>query len=190
MRKIIMLALVSTGLFLFAATAQAAEVKIGLFNMAEVAIECDAFKDASKKIQSTYGNEQKALEKKEQELQKKFEDFAVQQAALSAEARQDRQIELMRQKRDHDDKKNDFLRKIAAAENRSREEITRVILIATTEYGKRNKFSLIMDAASAGAIHVDPALDVTADILKEANKVWKDKPKALTDGRPMTTGRK
>ena len=187
MRKIILLTMAFV--LVAAASANAAELKIGLFNMGEVALDCDAFKDAQKKIQSTYGNEQKALENKEKDLQKKFEDFSVQQAGLSAEARQDRQVELMRLKRDHDDKKNDFMRKVTAAENKSREEITRVILIATAEYGKRNKYSLILDANSAGAIHVEPSMDVTADILKEANKVWKEKPKALTDGRPITTGK-
>lgn len=186
MRKIILLTLAFV--FLGAASASAAELKIGLFNMGEVALECQAFKDAQKKIQSTYSKEQKSLEQKEQELQKKFNDFNAQQAGLTAEARQDRQVDLMRLKRDHDDKKNDFMRKVTAEENRSREQITRVILIAAAEYGKRNNYSLILDANSAGAIHVMPSMDITADILKEADKVWKEQPKALTDKRPITTG--
>ncbi|MDL2314586.1 OmpH family outer membrane protein [Desulfovibrio sp. OttesenSCG-928-C14] len=176
-----------------AGTAQAAApaqqpLKIGVFNMAEVALECQAFKDVQKQIQSSYGQEQKRLEKAEQDLQKRFEDFSVKQGALSAEARQDRQVELMRLKRDHDDRKNDFVRKVSAAEARFREQITRAILLAAGDYGKKNKFSLIMDSNSAGAVHVEPALDITAAILKETDRIWKEKPKALTDGRPIITG--
>jgi outer membrane protein len=185
MRKIILLVVVFC---FFSGTAQGAELKIGLFNMAEVALQCDAYKEAMKKVQGTYGKEQSAIEKTEKELQAKFDAFGKQQAALSAEARQERQVTLMREKRDHDDKKNDFIRKITAAENKSREQITRCILLAVADYGKKNAYSLILDANSAGAIHVAAALDITSVILKESNRIWKEQPKALTDGSPIVTG--
>lgn len=189
MRKTFLLTLVlCLFIALQAGAAQAAEAKIGVFNMAEVALECDAFKEAQKKLKDTYGKDEQALTKKEQELKKKFDDFAVKQAGLSAEARQDRQVALMREKRDHDDRKNDFMRKIAAAEGKTRDQISRAIVIAVGDYGKKNKYSMIIDSLSAGVFYLEPSMDITKDILRETNRVWKEKPKKLTDGSPLTTG--
>ncbi|MDR2826004.1 MAG: OmpH family outer membrane protein [Deltaproteobacteria bacterium] len=185
MRKTILLVF---AFCLFAVTAQAAELKIGLFNMEEVARSSDAVKENNKNLENTFGKERSAIEKTQKDLQDKFDAFSKQQAGLSAEAREERQATLIREKRDFDDRANAFQRKVTAAESRYREQVVRCIFLAVSDYGKKNSFSLILDANSAGAIHVAPALDITGAILKEANRVWKEKPKALNDGSPIITG--
>jgi len=182
MKKIVLLTL---ALFLFAGSAVAAELKIGFFNMNDVALECDAYKDAQKRIQGAHTAEQQAIEKQGQELQKKVDAFNAQASALSVEAREERNLELMRLSRDFDDRKNAFIRKVSAAENRARDEIARAIVLASIDYGKRNRYSVIQDSNTAGAMYVDASIDITADILKETNRIWKEKPKALTDDRPI-----
>jgi outer membrane protein len=185
MRKMIFLILIFC---LFPVAAQGAELKIGVFNMEGVVYQSDAFQENKKNLQNTFGKEQSAIEKASQDLQAKFDAFGRQQAGLSNDAREDRQAALVREKRDLDDKANAFTRKVTAAENKSREQVTRCILLAVNDYGKKNGFSLILDATSAGAVHVAPALDITSAILKESNRVWKEKPKALNDGSPIITG--
>jgi outer membrane protein len=185
MRKIVLFTL---ALCLFPVSALGAELKIGIFNMEGVVYQSDAFKENKKNLENTFGKERSAIEKAEQDLQAKFDAFGRQQAGLSAEAREDRKAALVREKRDLDDKANAFTRKVTAAENKSREQVTRCILLAVNDYGKKNAFSLILDATSAGAVHVAPALDITSAILKESNRVWKEKPKALNDGSPIITG--
>lgn len=189
MRKISLLALTVCFFAATATAASAAELKVGVFSAPEVIMGSDAFKESEKKINDAYGKERDALEKKDKEMQKKIDDFNKQQAALSTEARQDRQVALMREKRDLDDKKNDYMRKVTAANDRMRNDLMRALVIAVNDYGKRNKYTMLIDSAGGSVLFVDASVDVTPDIVKEINRVWKEKPKALTDGRPLTTGR-
>lgn len=185
MKKIILFTL---ALSLFASSAFAAESKIAFFNMTEVAMNCNAFKDEQKKIQSAHSGEVKALEKQRADLQKKIDNFKKQAQALTAEKREDMNMELMRLSRDYDDKQNSLNRKISAAENKAREELSRVIIVAVLDYAKKNGYTAILDSNSAGAIYVDKNADVTKAILDESNRIWKEKPKVLTDKSTLDAG--
>lgn len=183
MRKILVFIAVAACFFAVTANAAQAEVKIGVFNMNIVIPESDAYKAKLAELQKQFESEGKSLEKQGEAFQKEVNDFQVQQQALSAEAREERQVALQRKKRDLDDKMNNFLRKKNAAENKAQDEIGRVILYAATEYGKREKFGIVMEQNNAGAILVAPQYDITKAILQEANKVWKEKPKAVFGGK-------
>lgn len=164
---------------MFAVSAQAAEIKIGVFNIDQVGRNSEAFKDLTTNLQKSFADEGKALEKAEADLKKKFNDFQVQQQALSAEAREDRQVELSRQKRDFDDRMNNYVRKLSAAEKRLSDDITKVVIYAAQQVGKSGKYDLVLEQQNAGAIVVADAIDMNKAVLEEANKVWKQKPKEL-----------
>ena len=175
--------LTSTCVFLallsFAWNTQAAELKVGFFDLNAVAQASDAYKVKNAELQKEFESEGKTLDKQNTDLQKKINDFQVQQQALSPEAREDRQIDLARQKRDLDDKMNNYMRKRQTAERRANDEINRVIGYAASAYGKRESFSFILEQNIAGVAWMNEALDVTKQVLAESNRVWKDKPKEV-----------
>ncbi len=172
------LALVVT-LLLFSAPAFAAEMKIGLINLATVVVQCDAGKDAAKKMNDQFSAEKKQLEAQDANLKKKATELEAQRAALSAEAREDKQVEFMRLKRDLEDKSRLFVRKVEAAEMRVRQDIGSVVMKAVNDYGKKNGYTFIMDGTAAGVMYTDGGVDITNDIIKETNRVWKENPKGI-----------
>lgn len=190
MRKLVLL---MAAIFLFtgttAVTATADELKLAVFSMREVAMKCQAFKDARDKAEKEFGKERKAIEDEETALQKKFDDYSKQQATMTAQQRDEAQMKLVSEKRAHDDKKALFMRKVGTLENKSAEQIGRLILVAANNYGKDNKYSLIMDADSAGVVHAIPSMDITQDILTAADKLYKENPKVMTETAPIVTGK-
>lgn len=181
MRKIsILFALLAC--LVFAAQAQAAEAKFGFFNMHEIAEKIDAFQAKKAELEKEFDKESKALQKQRTDLEKKFSDFQVQQQALTPEARADRGEALNREKRDFEDRAQSHMRKLQTAEQRAQQEILRIIAYSANEVGKRGKYSAIFELTQAGVAMLDPALDLSNEILKEANKVWKEKPAALFGG--------
>jgi outer membrane protein len=164
---------------LSAGSALAAEYKIGFFNMAVVIRDSDAYKAKLAEFQKEFDAEDKRLQKQGGDLQKKINDFQIQQQALSPKAREERELDLSRQKRDLDDKMGMYLRRRGEAEKRAQEEINNVIVYAASEYGKREKFSFVLEQNTAGVVWMMDSLDLTKQVLEESNKVWKARPKEV-----------
>lgn len=163
----------------------AGEMKVGFFNMAVVAAKCDAYKENQARIQSKFSREQSTLKHQEKELQKRYAEFKNSASKLTPEQRSNMNLELMYSSRTFDDKNSAFKRRRSAEETQARNEVTRVVTLAVAELGRRKKFTMIMEANSAGAFFVDKSVDVTAEVLQEANRIWREKPRALTDNSPL-----
>lgn len=182
MRKILVFLTLASCLLL-ASAAQAAEMRIFFFNMGEVAEKSDAYKVKIEQLRKEFEAEGKKLQQEAEAWQKKVNDFQVQQQALSASAREDRQAALATEKNNLDAKMTSYSRKRQTAEKEAEQLINRVIFYAAQEVAKREKYSALMEQNLAGAVLVDPKYDASDLILKEANKVWKNKPKEVFGGK-------
>ncbi|MFI3271852.1 MAG: OmpH family outer membrane protein [Pseudomonadota bacterium] len=171
MRKVLIFTVLS--LFLMAGTAAAADIKIGLVHMQELATKCDAAQEAQKKMEETFGAERDALEKQSAELQKKAEAMQAQFAALSPEAKEDKRVAFLSEQRAFQEKAQVFQRKVQAAEMRIRQEMALLITKASENYAKSKGYTIIMDGAAAGVLYGAEKLDITEAMLKEVNSVWK-----------------
>ncbi len=160
----------------FVNSASAAELKIGIFSIQEVATKSDAYKENDKKLQDTFSKEKNEIEKEQNELKTMAEALGKPEPKLTPEQLEEKQLEYVRKKRALDEKTGIFLRRVEQTERRMQQDIANVIVVAAQEYGKRNDFSLIMDATSAGVLHAVPSLDITDKILAETNKIWKENP--------------
>jgi Skp family chaperone for outer membrane proteins len=178
MRKTVIFLGMFAGL-LFASAAQAAEMRIVFFNMGVVAEKSVAYKDNLDKLKKEFEPEGQKLQKEAEAFQKKVNDFQVQMQALSPEARTDREASLTTEKRNLDDKMNAYSRKRQIAEKRAEEEIQRVVAYAVNELAKREQYSAVLEQNLAGALLVDARYDISDALVKEADAVWKEKPKAI-----------
>ncbi len=171
MRKVLIFTVLSV--FLMTSMSFAADLKIGLVHMQELATKCDAAKEAQKKMEDTFGAERDALEKQSQELQKKAEAMQAQFAALSQEAKEDNRAAFLSEQHAFQEKAQVFQRKVQAAEMRIRQEMAVLIAKAAENFAKAKGYTIIMDGASAGVLYGAEKLDITESMLKEVNSIWK-----------------
>lgn len=171
MRKVLFLAIVFT--LVTAATAQAAELRIGIFNSRAVAERSEPFTAARKKIENQYGPEKKKLETQAQALQKQADELQKQRSALSREALTDKGDAFMRSKRNFEDASQAYTRKVEAALIRIDQEFGARLMQAIQDYGMRKGYSMLVDQ-SAGVAYFDKSLDVTEDLIKEVARVYRE----------------
>ncbi len=161
------------------------DFKVGFFDLSEIITSCYAYKDNMARIKKNFSREHEHLKKQEQDLQKRYADFKNRAASLSSEERSALNLELMYASRTFDDKNTAFRRRRSAAENQARDEAGRVVALAVDTLGERENFMVIMETSAAGVMYIDKAIDITAAVLQEANRIWREKPRALAGEKPI-----
>lgn len=171
MFKIVSLALAAC--IVFAGSAMAADLKIGVFNSQAIAMESDAAKASQRQLQSQFGAERTQLEKQAKDLQAKGQDLQAKASTMSDKAREERQMDFMKQRRAFEEKSRAFARKVDAAENNVRQGMAQNIFQAAEAVAKQRKLDLIIDAASGSVMYATPDMDITKAVLAEVNRIWK-----------------
>lgn len=155
------LALAVSFVLLFAAAAHA-EMKVAVFDVQVVAEKSDALKEAQEMWKKNYDGEKAQLEKQRDALEKK--------AATLTKATEAQKKEFQKSERDFAEKTNAFMRKMQASELEIRKELDTLIVQSASEYAAAKGYTLILDTKSAP--YFDKSMDVTDDMVKEANRVW------------------
>ena len=171
MFRIMSLALVAC--LMMGGTALSADLKVGVFNSQAVAMDSDAAKAAQKKLQGQFGAEKNQLESQAKALQSKGEALQAQMASLSNKAKEEKQMEFLRLRRDFEEKSRNFARKVENSEVQIRQSMARQMLEATSNVAKKRDLDLVLDAGAGGIMFATPALDITQDVLSEVNRIWK-----------------
>ena len=96
---------------------------------------------------------------------------------MSAKAREEKQMEFLKLRRDFEEKSRAFARKVDAAENDVRQGMAQNIFQAAETVGhalaKQQNLDLIIDAASGSVMFAKPNMDITKAVLTEVNRIWK-----------------
>ncbi|MDR3074353.1 MAG: OmpH family outer membrane protein [Deltaproteobacteria bacterium] len=157
-----------------AAVAQAAEIKVAMFNSRSVAAASEPFTAARKKIENQYGPEKTKLETQAKALQKQADDLQNKRSALSPEALAEQSESFMRAKRNFEDASQAYGRKVEAALVRIDREFGSRLSQAVQDYGMRKGLTMLIDAAPGVVVYYDKTTDVTEDIVKEVARVYKE----------------
>ncbi|MDL2209455.1 OmpH family outer membrane protein [Desulfovibrio sp. OttesenSCG-928-O18] len=177
MRKALFLAVAIC--LLSVVTAQAADLKIAIFNSRAVAARSEPFTAAQKKIQAQFSAEKSKLDAQGKSLEQQAADLQKQRAAMSREAFAEKSDAFMRTKRNFEDAAQSYSRKVEAAMIRIDQEFGGRLIQAVQDYGMRSGYDLIIDAASTGVAFHNKSIDVTEDLIKEVARVYKE-------GKPIT----
>lgn len=166
MKRLLMVALT---VMLVSGSALAAENKFGYIDMQRALNTSEAGKEAKEQLQVKLKKYQEQINAKQEELQKLKTDLEKQGVALSEAARAAKE-------KDYQQKLKDFQRftKDAEEDLQARDaEFTKKIVEAmdkvVQEYGKKNSFTIIFDARSAGMLYADQKVDLTDEVLKAFN---------------------
>jgi len=165
---------------LMANMALAAELKIGIVDMREIATNSEPAKKAKATMTAKFGAEKDKLEKQGKELQKQA-DALKNPGNQTREALDQKRSEFIRKKQDLDQKAREFSAKVEKEDIQLRNELLDVVFKAAKDFAVKKGLTYLVDANS-GILFADPSMDVTKDFMEEVNRQWKEKPAASSDG--------
>ena len=150
--------------------AVAAELKIGIVNMAMIMNEAEPVKKVSEALRKKFEPMEKELKQKQEEIEKLRSELEKQNMMLSQEAKQDRQLEFRRKVEDYQVLLASHQRKMKGEEEKVVTPVLQQIRKVIDEYGKEKGYSLILDRYNPVILYVDKAIDVTNEVLVLINK--------------------
>ncbi len=155
---ILVFAILTLGFFMFS------EVKIGVINAQDIIAKTKKGMSVQKKLENLQVSKRKDIEVLENVLKKLQSDIAS--PALNADTRekktrefQDKQVQYKRMIQDAQKVMNEANQKELAA-------LQKEIMPLIQELGKSKGFTLILDMTGSGIAYYDPAIDITADVIK------------------------
>lgn len=113
---------------------------------------------------------QQRYNKANQELESLNKEIEKQSLMLSLDARESKQTELDKKKRDLTYLAQDLEEEQTAAQQNASQKLLKDIYIIVENFGKQQAFDLILEKSTSGIIFTSNALDITDQIIKEYNK--------------------
>lgn len=169
------LSFVALALFFVSAPLALAADNFAFVDLKRVAMECDAWKEVKANLDKKFGAQKDELQKERAELDKKLSQFQEKEPTEAQAA------ELRKTEREYADKAEAFLRLLQADEQRVRGEIDTVLDRASKELSARKGIQVIFNVAAAA--YFDPKLDISDEMIAEANAQWKKFKPEAADGK-------
>jgi len=166
---------------LMANAALAAEFKIGIVDMREIATNSEPAKKAKTTMESKFGAERDKLEKQGKDLQKQADSLKSPPANQTREALEQKRAEFIRKQKDLDQKAREFTTKVEKEEVQLRNDLLNVVFKAAKDFAAKKGITYLVDANS-GILYADPSMDVTKEFMEEVNRQWKENPPAASGG--------
>ncbi len=163
---------------LFPVAVSAADGKIGVINIQHLMENSDPGRQAMTKLRSKVQSMKANVEKQKKEITKLQAEMKKQSLVLSQEAKQDREIEFKRKVRDFQDMTRDYDRTMRTEQERLTKPIFELAIKVIQEFGKKNKYTVMLDSRTSGLVYASEAVDVTKKVMVELNRSWRDKKRA------------
>lgn len=158
--------------FAFCANAQAAEVKIGVFNSQKVFTESTYGRAANQRIQTRakqleaqFKPEQDSLVAMQQEIEKKS-------SAWSQAVKADKIRDFQKRQRDFQGKTSDARFEIQQMRDKEMEPFIKALQNAVTQIGKDGGYTMVMEMRSPFE-YFSPTIDLTDTVIKQLNTTLK-----------------
>jgi outer membrane protein len=158
--------------FSFAA-AQAQPLKIGVVDLQVCIRDSIEGKQIFKELKGKKDRMQKKLDAKQEELLKLKEELDKQGMMLSMDAKEDREKEFERKRREFKYYYDDLSEDMRKAEAEARTGILKELEKVVDEVGKKRKLSLVFERRSGGIMYLDNALDITKEVIKAYDRTKK-----------------
>ena len=165
---IIFIALVFFSLQLSASAAE--PLKIGVFDYQRCIQESNAGKRMTEGLKKKQIEMQKTIDTKQQELVEMQKDMEKQSLMLSTAAKEDRQKEYEKKRRDLSYLMQDSNDEMKKAETDARIDFLQTLSGVVSTIAAEKKYDLIVERSQGGIIYVSKALDITDDVIAAINK--------------------
>ena len=148
------------------APADGAAFTVGVVDVRKAIGDSKEGKAASTKLESKYNNLKKSLDAKQAELTKKDDDLRKQASTLSQDALEKRSQALMAEVASFRDQAQKSTEEMQKAFDDAMAPISKKAEKITAEIAKSRGFSMVIDAAAGGVLFVDPAFNITDEVIK------------------------
>ena len=160
-------------LLLFAAAAQAVDLKIGFIDSERIFAGYQGTDEAKAEFQADIDKWSQELDTRRADLEKLNEEFQSQSLILSEAKRREREEDIQRKRSDLDA----FVQEIWGPSGKvaqRNEQLTRPIVEkireVLNEIGQAQGFSIIFDATDGNVVYANDALDLTDLVLTQLNE--------------------
>src|SRR5688572_20373794 len=149
-----------------AATPAQAQLKIGYVNSQRILAETPAFADVRATLEREFTPLRAEIDSLEARLGRADQDFQAQSATLTEAARQQRQQALQQQLAQYQQRGQQIQQQLQAREQELVGPVMQRIRGILEEVRRAGGYSFIMDPPDGVIVAVDPALDVTNDVIR------------------------
>lgn len=171
MRRGIFLAAM-VGLLAAGAWARAAEVsKIAYVDLQRALNESDAGKRARANFQAQMRRMEANLKKQREELDRLREEFDRKALLMKEEQRKSLEKDLERRTVELKRKYEDYERELKRTDSELTADILKGLQRVIQEIGKREGYTLILEASSSSILYGDPAVDLTDEVIRRYNAI-------------------
>lgn len=167
--KTLVVALVGSVLLL-AQPARASEpFKIGILDLQKCLDQAEAGKKAKKLLQDKSERIKKDLSLKRDELKKNRDEFTKKASVLNADARRDKEKELIRKEEDFRDLVREKEEEMRKDEYNAMQPLLNDLFEVTSKLAKDESYTMILEAKS-GVVYYNKSIDITDKIIKLFNE--------------------
>ncbi|MBU1610994.1 MAG: OmpH family outer membrane protein [Proteobacteria bacterium] len=173
MKKILVLLIIA--FLALQAPAFAQDLKVAVINTAQVIATSLAGKHGEQQVQAKIAPIRQEFEKMQNEFKSVVESYKKQQAALSVENRQMKEIEIKRRQNELQEMAGAYRQADQAARKELLPPVHRFLEKAASEYLESQKYNLVIDQTRGALAYYDRAFDVSEAVVKYCDEQWKAK---------------
>ncbi len=152
------------------AFASAAEVKIAFVDARRVVAGSNQGKAAKQQLDQVSQKKREELRPREDELKRLTEEFESQRFVLSKEALQEREISLLKRRRDLERDFQSAQEALEIEQRRIMDPLLRDVRAAVQKVGEANGFTVILERGSPGVLYFENGLDITDLVIQSLNE--------------------
>ena len=171
MRKLPGLFVILTAIFLFQHSAMAAEPnKIGVLDLQECLSKSNEGKRITQSLKKKLDSMQNKVNEAQKELVDMQKEMEKQSLMLSLDAKEDKQKEFEKKRRDLGYLIQDLNEEAKKAEAEAKQEFLKKLEGVLKIIAEEGEFDLILERLSGGVLFISDALDITDHVIEEFNK--------------------
>jgi Skp family chaperone for outer membrane proteins len=170
------------------AAAQTNPPKIGVMNVLRAIVECSEGKQANEEFQKKFEAKREELSVKQKELETLQQQLKSQAATLNDEARAGLTKSITQKTTDLQRSQEDAEKEFNELRNQIFNRIGSKLAPLVQQYAKEKNFTLVLDSSSQTTqlTYVDPATDITDDIVKRYDAMQVSSTSSAPAAKPAT----
>ena len=150
--------------------AEAADFKLGFVDPRRALMSSSQGREGEQVLSSLVQAKKKEIEPQEQEFRRLSEELEAQKFVLSKDALRERQIEVVKLRRDLERGMQEAQEDLQIEEQKMLAPLLKELEQAIREIGKDKGFDLILDRSNSGVLYYSDGLDITDIVIKRLNQ--------------------
>lgn len=147
--------------------------KVGVVDIEKFQKKSKSFQKVGESLKQKFESLQEKLDKKKVELIEIEKELKKQSMMLSLDAKEDREKELERKRRQYKYLADDFTQEMKQAQLEARKNLAKELEKVVGRIGKKEGYTMIMEKRTIGLIYYDSAIDITDQVIKAYDKLVK-----------------